>query len=70
MEWAVSSPTSHAAGSSKAISFPLRREEPWLFFLHRDRVVDQSRWVIVFEKEDTVKEGKGIKCLEYEGNLS
>ena len=30
-EWVASSPTSCLVGSLEAISFPLRREEPWLF---------------------------------------
>ena len=30
-EWRASSPTSRVVGSSKATSFPLRREEPWPF---------------------------------------
>ena len=43
-------------------------------------VVDQSKWMEVFEKENTVKEGKWRKCLcwkrrscfclEYEGIFS
>ena len=50
--------------------FPLTTGRTLAFHLHYEGVVDRSRWVIVFEREDTVKEEKGRKYLEYEGNLS
>ena len=50
--------------------FSLMARRTLAFHWLHDRVVNWSRWVIVFEREDTVKEEKGRKCLEYEGNLS
>ena len=50
--------------------FSLMARRTLAFRLCHDGVIDQGRWVIVFEREDTVKEEKGRKCLEYEGNLS
>ena len=50
--------------------FSLTAGRTLAFHRHHDRLVDRSRWVIVFEREDMVKEEKWRKCLEYEGNLS
>ena len=52
--------------------FSLTARRTLAFCRHLGGVVDWSKWVIVFERKDTVKKRKRRKflCLECQGNLS